>query len=72
VGPPDDAFDSELVPIEEPDRITVAPHEDRDQRRAVDEALQQLLLDDELVADTLTVPGDVPARVAQVTARISQ
>lgn len=61
-----------FVPIEEPDRIAVAPHEDRDQRRAVDEVLHQLLLDDELVEDILIVQGDVPKRVAQVTARISR
>lgn len=59
-----------FVPIEEPERIAAALDEDRDWRHAVHEALAQLLLDDELVKATLTVQGNVTARVAQVMTRV--
>ena len=59
-----------FVPIEAPDRVAVAAHEDREQRLAVNEVLEQLLADDELVQDVLIVHGDVSARVAQVMARL--
>lgn len=61
-----------FVPIEEPDRIAVSSHEDREQRRAVDEMLERLLVDDELVEDVLIVQGEVTARVAQVIARVHE
>jgi hypothetical protein len=61
-----------FVPIEEPDRIAVRSHEDREQRGAVDEVLERLLVDEELVRDVLIVHGDVPARLAQVLARVHE
>ena len=61
-----------FVPIEEPDRVAVSSHEDLEQRRAVDDALEQLLVEDELVEDVVIVRGDVPARVAQVVARVHE
>ena len=61
-----------FVPIEEPDRVAVSSHEDLEQRRGVDEALEQLLVEDELVEDVVIVRGDVPARVAQVVARVHE
>lgn len=63
-----------LVPIEAPDRVRVAAHEDRRLRRAVDEKLRALLLDGALGADVevLVVDGDVEARVAQVQARCAR
>jgi hypothetical protein len=63
-----------FVPVEEPDRIALPAHEDRDDRLAVDAQLRSLLLDDSLgfeaEVDVLTVHGDVRARVAQVLARL--
>ncbi len=59
-----------FVPIEEPDPIAVSPHDDREWRQAVDETLAQLLLDDELAEDMLTVHGTVTARAAQLMTRV--
>jgi len=63
-----------FVPIEEVDRIAVGPHEDAALRRAVDERLRELLIDDALGldAEVLTVSGDVRARTEQVMARIGR
>ena len=61
-----------LVPIEEPDRIAVSSHEDREQRRAVDEELFELLLDEGLAEEVLPVHGDVTTRVAQVLRRVNE
>jgi predicted ATPase len=61
-----------FVPIEEPDRIALSLHEDRSWRHAVHEALAGLLLDDELVEETLSVQGPVTARVAQVMTRLRE
>ena len=60
-----------FVPIESPDRIVVSSDDDLELRRAVDEELGQLLLDDELAPDLLVVHGDTSARVAQVLDRIA-
>jgi predicted ATPase len=61
-----------FVPIESRDRIAVGAHEDRDQRRAVHEKLEELLVDDTLGfgVEVLRVEGDVPERVRRVMARI--
>ena len=60
-----------FVPIEEPDCIAASlDDEDRGWRHAVHEALAQLLVDEELVEDTLTVQGNVAVRVAQVMTRV--
>ena len=59
-----------LVPIEAPDRIAVPSDEDLDQRRSVDEEIAQLLIDEELAANVVTVHGDVDTRVAQVLAHL--
>ena len=61
-----------FVPIEELDRIALAPHEDAELRRAVHERLRDLLIDPALAVDVevLTVAGDVRARVDQVLARV--
>ena len=61
-----------LVPIEEPDRIPVSSHEDLEQRRAVDEELFELLLDEGLAEEVLPVYGDVTTRLAQVLGRVSE
>lgn len=57
-----------VVPIEVPDRIAVADHEDARLRRRVDERLQRLTLDDPhgFEIPTLEVRGSVDARAAQV------
>jgi predicted ATPase len=62
-----------LVPIEEPDRIALPPHEDADHRRAVHDRLHDLLVDDALGSDVevLTVAGDVRARTDQIMAQIA-
>ncbi len=59
-----------FVPIEEGDPIPVAAHEDRDLRRAVDQRLHELLIDDglALTCEVLPVSGDVRTRVGQVLA----
>jgi hypothetical protein len=61
-----------FVPIETPDRIAVAEEEDLRLRRRVDRVLQQLLLDDELEADTevLIVTGSPEARADTVLQRL--
>jgi predicted ATPase len=61
-----------LVPIEEPDRVTLNRDEDPQLRRAVDDELGELLLDDDFGEDldVLVVHGDLSARTAQVVARI--
>lgn len=46
--------------------------EDRDWRHAVHEVLAQLLLDDDLVEDMLTVQGNVGVRVARVMTRVRE
>lgn len=62
-----------FVPIEANDRIPLAAHEDRRQRRAVDEKLRELLIDEAPAGDAevLTVHGDVAQRVRQIMARIA-
>jgi hypothetical protein len=57
-----------VVPIETPDRIAVAAHEDRRLRRRVDERLQRLALDDPygFAVTTLEVAGTLGERVDQV------
>jgi predicted ATPase len=61
-----------LVPIEEPDRVTLARDEDARLRHAVDGELAQLLLDDDFgeELDVLVVHGELAARTAQVLARV--
>lgn len=61
-----------FVPIEESDRIPLPPHEDLAHRRAVDEELHEILLDDRLGlgSEVLVVEGSVSERTAQVMARI--
>jgi hypothetical protein len=61
-----------VIPIEIPDRIAVAAHEDRRLRRRVDERLRTLALDDPFGFDveTLEVGGDLDARVRQVVRAI--
>ena len=62
-----------FVPIEHPDRIRVArSHDEGTPRAVVDEALQEILLDDslQLGVETLTVEGDIEARVRSVLRRI--
>lgn len=58
-----------VVPIETPDRIAIAGHEDRRLRRQVDERLQHLVLDDPYGFEvaTLEVSGTLAQRVDQVT-----
>ena len=60
------------VPIEAPDRVTLARDEDARLRRAVDVELAYLLLDDDFgdALDVLVVHGDLAARTAQVLARV--
>lgn len=62
-----------LTPIEAPDRIVVAAHEDRDLRARVDERLRTLVEDDPFGfgIETLTVAGPVERRVQQVLAAIA-
>jgi predicted ATPase len=60
-----------IVPIEQPDRIAVSPQEHEEQRRAVDEELCRLLLDEDLAEEILIVHGDVAARRVQVLARVN-
>jgi hypothetical protein len=57
-----------VVPIETPDRIAVAAHEDRRLRRRVDERLLGLVLDDPFGFDpvTLEVSGTLDERVRHV------
>jgi nicotinamide riboside kinase len=57
-----------VVPIETPDRIAVADHEDRRLRRRVNERLQRLVMDDPFgfEAQTLEVSGSLDERIRQV------
>jgi predicted ATPase len=57
-----------FVPIEQPDRIAVAGHEDKRYRARVHKKLERILLDDkyDLGVDTLEVTGDLRARLASV------
>lgn len=57
-----------VVPIEEPDRISVPAHEDRRLRRRVDERLRRLALDDlyGFEVATLEVTGGLEERIHQV------
>jgi hypothetical protein len=61
-----------FVPIERPDRIPLASHEQGAYRRKVDQRVHDLLVDDALGlgAEVLTVRGDLRARVEQVIASI--
>lgn len=61
-----------FVPIEVPDRVAVPAHENRRQRTAVHEKLEELLVDDAFGFDVevLRTEGDVGARVRQVIQRI--
>jgi len=61
-----------FVPVEDADRIALAPHEDAAHRLAVHDRLRDLLLDEALGVDVevLTVVGDVRARTDQVMVRI--
>jgi hypothetical protein len=61
-----------FVPIEEPDRIVTSADEDLSWRHAVNDALERLLLDDELAEDVLTVQGTVTGRAAQVISRLGE
>lgn len=56
-----------LVPVETPDRILLAPEDDRAWRTAVDKSLKEIWLDDpfELEVEVLEVEGD-PGRRAQL------
>ena len=62
-----------LVPIEEPDRVTLTDDQDPRLRRAVDHELAQLLLDDDFGGelDVLVVRGDLAARTTQVLERMA-
>ena len=60
-----------VVPIETPDRIAVAAHEDKALRRRVDERLQRLVLDTPLDVATLEVSGTCDERVRQVMRAIT-
>jgi hypothetical protein len=63
-----------FVPIEEIDRIALAQHEDAAYRRAVNDRLRDLWIDEALGVDVevLTVSGDMRARLEQVIARIAR
>lgn len=62
-----------FVPVEDPDRIAVAAHEDRVQRLAVHEQLEEMLTDELFgwSVDVLRVEGDVQRRAQRVLARIN-
>ena len=61
-----------VVPIETPDRIAVASHEDKGLRRRVDRLIQELLLDDSYGFDlqSFEVRGTLDQRLAQVMRRL--
>jgi hypothetical protein len=61
-----------FVPIEQPDRIALAAHEDRRWRMRVHERLERLLLDDkyDFGLDPVVVRGDVRTRRDLVLDRI--
>jgi predicted ATPase len=63
-----------FVPVEEPDRIALPAHEDREYRLAVNDKLRELLLDDVLgfEPEVLTVHGAVGVRIDQVMTRVSK
>jgi predicted ATPase len=62
-----------FVPIEAVDRIALPSYENREQRRAVHEKLEELLVDDALGVgvEVLRVEGAVRRRVEQVTAWVN-
>jgi hypothetical protein len=62
-----------FVPIEDTDRIALAPHDDAEHRLAVHDRLRNLLFDDGPGVDVevLTVAGDVRARTDQIMVRIA-
>lgn len=62
-----------FVPIEEKDRILLPSHEDRERRAAVNDELEELLVDDGLGCDVevLRVEGDVRSRVDRIVSRLS-
>jgi predicted ATPase len=60
-----------VVPIEMPDRIAVASHEDRRLRRRVDDLVRARLLDDPDGFATIEVLGSVEERVRQVLRAMS-
>jgi thymidylate kinase len=61
-----------FVPVETRDRIALPSHEDREQRMAVHEKLEELLIDDDLGCDieVLRVEGNARSRLDQVMARV--
>jgi hypothetical protein len=63
-----------FVPVENPDRIRLPPHEDRKHRAVVDQRLRELVLEDalNLGSNVLIVQGDPPARSQQVLARMRE
>lgn len=62
-----------FVPIEEPDRIAVASHEDRRWRQRVHDKLESMLLDDPLgfEVEVLFVQGSLDVRLATVLKHVS-
>lgn len=62
-----------FVPVEAEDRIALPSHESREQRMAVHEKLEELLVDDGLDAgvEVLRVEGDLGSRVEQVMGRMA-
>jgi len=63
-----------FVPVEDPDRIPVPAHEDRELRLAVHEAIEDTLLEDRygFEVEVLRVQGDVQSRAQQVLRRINR
>ena len=61
-----------LIPVETPDRIALAPEEDRAWRTAVDESLKEIWLDDpfDLEVEVLEVEGDLGRRAQLVLAQL--
>jgi len=61
-----------FVPVEAPDRITLASSDDDHSRAVVDETLKELLLEDslDLGVEVLEVEGEVARRVSTVMRRI--
>jgi predicted ATPase len=63
-----------FVPVEEPDRIPVPAHEDREVRMAVHDAIEEMLLEQGYAfeVEVLRVQGDLPGRAQQVLHRINR